>query len=51
MNKHRTWLIVDGLASGLMVAATAHWGNGWLTLAVIAYGLWNYTDGLVRSRW
>lgn len=34
MNKHITWRILDALVTSLMIGATAHFGNGWLAVAV-----------------
>lgn len=51
MRKHRTWKIFDALLTAGMVGAAMNWGNGWLALAVFAFGFWNYFDGLVRARW
>lgn len=48
---HIVWRVFDVFVTVVALAAVAHWGNGWLAAGVLVYGLWNFTDGMVRARW
>lgn len=50
-NEHLVWRSFDAVVAVATVGATAYWGNGWLASCVLMFGLWNFTDGMVRTRW